>query len=455
MRFSSNLAAEAAPWIDDPLRFVDEADVFAADDLDPWAEVQRLEASGEAHTAAALALEALTIRGRVLIADQYAGIADLLRDAAACPDPWVGPDPTLDRAWRDPRDRTVGAVRAERRDIAVRAAALDLAVRLGMSETMIRTRGAHADTLRKRCPRVWNAFRAGLVSELNAAAAAQQAASLPFDCPDAWAAFDTAVAAAAKKLAPGKFRLRARVVRERVHPEDLTVRHRRAAEDRGAWVTAEHDAMASFGAYLPAADAYAAYARVDAQARHLAAQPGEDRTLAQLRADVLADLLANGETTLSGPRTGRPSVALTIPVMTLLGHDDAPAMLDGYGPIDLGTARRLAGEATSWIRILTHPVTGTVLDVDRTTYRVPKALRRWLGVRNPVCVGPGCTRLARDCDIDHRLDWQYGGKTSAENTAPLCEPEHVVKTKSKWVLYRDEISGATWWVTPTALRVDV
>ena len=51
---------------------------------------------------------------------------------------------------------------------------------------------------------------------------------------------------------------------------------------------------------MPAADAYAAYARVDAHARHLAAQPGESRTLAQLRADVIADLLANGETALSG-----------------------------------------------------------------------------------------------------------------------------------------------------------
>ena len=103
--------------------------------------------------------------------------------------------------------------------------------------------------------------------------------------------------------------------------------------------------MAGFNAFMPAADAYAAYARVDAHARHLAAQPGEDRTLAQLRADVLADLLANGETALSGPRAGRPSVAITIPVMTMLGHDDAPAILDGYGPIDLDTARRLAGEA--------------------------------------------------------------------------------------------------------------
>ena len=117
-------------------------------------------------------------------------------------------------------------------------------------------------------------------------------------------------------------------------------------------------------------------------------------------------------------------------------------------------ARRLAGEATSWVRILTHPITGTVLDVDRRTYRVPTALRRWLGVRDPVCIGPGCTRPAPDCDIDHRLDWQYGGTTADTNLAPLCERHHVLKTKSAWKLYRDEITGVTWWVTPTARIVD-
>ena len=285
---------------DDPSRFVDEADVRAPDEVPPWVAIARLEANGEAHSMAALALEDVTIRGRMLVADQYAGVADLLADAAACPDPWVGPDPTLDPAWRDPRDRTASAVRAERRDIAVRAAAADLAVRLGMSETMIRTRAAHADTLRQRCPRVWEAFRNGQVSELNAGAAAQQAASLPSDSPEAWAAFDDGVMVAAQKLPPNKFRLRARAVRERVHPEDLETRHRRAAEDRNMWITPEHDGMASLSVFGPAADIYAAYARADAHARHLREQPGETRTLAQLRADVVADLLVNGETTESG-----------------------------------------------------------------------------------------------------------------------------------------------------------
>lgn len=453
MIISPSLPGLPAWILADPEQYLDESDVLDPGELPPEIDDAQLEATGESQVAAMNALESVTAHARALLADQHAGIADVLRDAAAHPDPWVGPDPTQDPAWRDPRDRPIAAVRRERRDIAVRAAALDLAVRLGMSETTIRTRATHADALRERCPRVWSAFRGGSVSEQNAAAAAQQALSLPADEPSSWARFDEAVAEAATSLPPGKFRLRARVARERAHPESLDVRRARAAGDRNTWLTAEHDGMASLTIFGPAAKVYDAFARGEAHARHLSAQDGEQRTHAQLRTDTILDILTTGETSGSSVGARHRPVALTVPVMTLLGHGDEPAVLDGYGPIDTETTRRLAGQATSWVRILTHPVKGTVLDVDRTTYRVPNPLRRWLGVRDPVCVGPGCTRPARECDIDHRLDWQHGGRTSADNTAPLCEPHHVIKTKSRWRLYRDEATGATWWVTPTALTV--
>lgn len=70
------------------------------------------------------------------------------------------------------------------------------------------------------------------------------------------------------------------------------------------------------------------------------------------------------------------TVVVTVPGLTLLGRGDEPATLEGCGPIDLDTARRLAGSATSWVRLLTHPVSGAPLVLDRTTYRVPVALRR-------------------------------------------------------------------------------
>jgi hypothetical protein len=438
---------------EDPTRFLDERDVLPPGEVPPPIEgASDIWANGAAHSAAAAALEDVSIRMNALIAEQYASISAMLEDAQRCPDPWVGPDPTLDPGWVDPRDRSAAEVRRERREIAVRATVADIATRLHVSETTVRTRATLAGTLRARCPQVWDGFRSGWIVEQNAVTAARLAASLP-DVAEVWTAFDDRIAEAAASAPPGAFRLRARNARERVHPESVDERHRRAAADRRVWLEPELDGMTLLSALLPAADAAAAFGRVDADARHLHDQRDETRTLAQLRADALVDLLSSGRTEATG-RAPRATIAITVPVMTLLGRSDEPAMLDGYGPIDIDTAKRLAGEAASWVRILTHPVTGTVLDVDRTTYRVPKALRRWLGVQHPVCVFAGCARPAKDCQIDHRLDWQFGGKTAGTNLAPLCEPHHVVKTESEWTLHRDPATGATWWISPTGRRVE-
>jgi hypothetical protein len=451
---------ESTAWwaaFDDPERYLDERDVLepgeSAPDPEPQPE-RDARSAAEAHTHAASVLEGVTVRARALTAQQYAGIAEVLRDAAEHPEPWVGPDPTLQPDWSDPRDRTAAQVRRERQDIAVRAAAADLAVRLRFSESMVRTRGAYSETLRARCPLVWDAFLSGSVIEQNAVTVAQLAMTLPHDDPESWSAFDGAIDKAASSLPPGKFRIRARVVRERVHRESIDDRHRRAVADRAVWVTPELDGMASMTWFGPAVEAVSAYSRIDAHARHLRDQDGEQRTLAQLRSDVLRDLLLSGTSDLLPRGEGRASLAITIPVLTMLGEGDEPATLGGYGPIDIETAKRLAGEAASWVRILTHPVTGTVLDVDRKTHRVPKALRRWLDARDPVCIFAGCTRPAKECQIDHRVEWQYGGTTADTNLAPLCEPHHVIKTKSNWELYRDTATGASWWVTPTALKVE-
>ncbi len=193
--------------------------------------------------------------------------------------------------------------------------------------------------------------------------------------------------------------------------------------------------MATLTAFLPAARASEAMARVDRAARHLRTRPDEERTLAQLRADAFADLLA-AEAAVpdshGGPRPSRAAVVVTIPALTLLGADDAPATLDGYGPIDLDTARHLAGEATSWIRVLTHPVTGVPLALDRTRYRVPTALRRWLGIMSPTCIFPGCGRAARDCDLDHLRAWAEGGPTDDDNLAPECRHHHRIRHETLW-----------------------
>ncbi|MGC0370967.1 DUF222 domain-containing protein [Microbacterium sp. SLBN-111] len=466
---------DAAPWPDD-------ADVQAAADS-AWAVALGLldEDAAEAGDssspdAPALLLERLEDRAAArhrATAAEYDLIFRVLQDAADDPDPWVGPDPTLDGLWHDPRGRTVAAVRRDRLDMAERAAVAEIAVRLRLAEQTVRTRGAHAAVLSERCPGVWAAFTDGLVSERHAIETARLAATLPVDRAS-WEAFDTGARDRALRLSPARFATSVRGLRERVHAESVETRHQRARADRGVWMAAELDGMATLTAFLPADRAAAAMTQLDSTARHLATAEGEERTLAQLRADAFADLLtgvgmagdAAADSSASRmdagteraprptPAPARPSVIVTIPALTLLGADNAPATLDGYGPIDLDTARRLAGEATSWIRVLTHPVTGTPLALDRTTYRVPTALRRWLGVTSSTCAFPGCGRPARDCDLDHLHAWSEGGATDDDNLDPECRHHHRLRHETRWAASRDPDTGDLAWTTPLGAQVD-
>ena len=52
---------------------------------------------------------------------------------------------------------------------------------------------------------------------------------------------------------------------------------------------------------------------------------------------------------------------LTAIALSLAGCSEEMAILEGYGPIDLDPARKLLGNAEELIRLVTHPVTGTVL----------------------------------------------------------------------------------------------
>ncbi|WP_144784818.1 HNH endonuclease signature motif containing protein [Microbacterium sp. BH-3-3-3] len=465
-------------------------------------------------------LECVVTERQRATADEYRLILAILDDAAFDPTPWVGHDPTLDRAWNDPRGRTPGAVRRDRIDLAERAAVAEVAVRLRLSEQTVRTRAAHARTLAVDCPRLWTAFSEGRLSEKHAVDAARLASTLPAGDDAAFQRFDDEACPQALVLPPAKFAVAARAIRERVHAESLEARHRRAAEDRGVWMRAELDGMASLHALLPADRARAVMSRLDRAARHLRAAPDEERTLAQLRADAFADLVTMTEdpgqnATAPSPDTApesstsraavptppvagtakqrvvaadaktRPSdaatrapveadsaenaephepvtgrtfraappatVVVTIPALTLLSRDSEPATLEGYGPIDLETARRLAGNATSWIRLLTHPVTGAPLVLDRKTYRVPVALRRWLGVTSPTCVFPGCGRAARECDIDHLTAWADGGTTDDDNLDPKCRHHHRLRHETRWDLDR-AAGGDTAWISPLGGR---
>jgi hypothetical protein len=228
--------------------------------------------------------------------------------------------------------------------------------------------------------------------------------------------------------------------------------------------------MASLLIRLPAADAAAVYTAVDAAARQQQkASPDDNRTLDQARADVLAGLgwsaLMSGHLGCCrddcnhlglrlGTRRGRPvAVNVTVAYSTLLGADDRPAHLEGYGPITAEVARRLAGHGL-WRRILTDPVSGVVLDVGRERYTPPADLAEHVLVRDRSCRFPTCTRAADGCDLDHTIPFEQGGTTNAGNLGPVHRGHHNDKTHHGWQLQQVQ-PGRFVWTAPTGHSYEV
>jgi hypothetical protein len=182
----------------------------------------------------------------------------------------------------------------------------------------------------------------------------------------------------------------------------------------------------------------------------------DTRTVGQIRTDVFTDLLLTGHATPEVSNGSIPEseaivahVQVTVPVMTALGHDTTPAELTGHAPIDTATALRLAGTASGWDRVLTHPVTGTVVAVDR--YRPTDHLKRVLRVRDEHCRFPGCRIPTRRCDIDHTIAREHDGPTEVTNLAHLCRRHHTLKHHSAWRV-RQTDDGVLHWTSPTGRR---
>jgi Domain of unknown function (DUF222)/HNH endonuclease len=169
--------------------------------------------------------------------------------------------------------------------------------------------------------------------------------------------------------------------------------------------------------------------------------------------DTAGDTTGAGSSVVTSPVSAhRPLIHVTVPITTLMGMDDEPGELAGYGPIPAPVARQLAADPRgTWRRLLTDPVAGTLLDYGRRTYRPPAGLAGFVRARDGRCRYPGCRRPAVACELDHVQPWQLGGGTSEDNLCALCERHHDLKEQPGWqvVLHPDR---AVEWITPTGHR---
>ncbi|WP_425839833.1 DUF222 domain-containing protein [Microbacterium sp. PA5] len=370
--------------------------------------------------------------------------------------------------------RAVEVVRAQEdvpgpsgvRDVPLRSMAAQLGAALRVSDRTVQRQLSDAVVLTERFPGTWAALAAGEVSGAHVRVIVE--AGLPIDDHEARAVFEEAALQVARRETPGRLRPAVRVLAARLHPVPLAERHAVAARGRCVLVRDLDDGMAELIATLPAHLAYGIRDRLDQYARRVIDARGDvesagalldepvlqdTRRIDEVRADVFVDLLLTGHATPEVSNASIPEteaiiahVQITVPALTALGADTTPAELTGHAPIDTATALRLAGTASGWDRVLTHPVTGSVLAVDR--YRPSDQLKRALRVRDEHCRFPGCRIPTRRCDIDHTTAREHDGPTELTNLAHLCRRHHTLKHHSAWRV-RQTPDGVLHWTSPT------
>jgi len=317
-------------------------------------------------------------------------------------------------------------------DIPLREVVAELGAALRVGDQTVHGWLGSGSVLVHRYPATLRALRAGVIDERHAAAILDAGAAIEDD--DLRAEYERRILEVAAVESAARVRVTARTIAGRLQRDLVDDRQRRAHERRRVRLYDIEDGLTRLVADLPAALARAAFERVSDLAAAVDGDGDDERDrrcLDERRADALADLLIGG-TPMAHPdvRSGGGAVQVTVPLLTLAGVDDEPAILAGHGPIDAETARRLAAAAPGWERVVQHPLTGEVLACDR--YRPSAALRRLIDARDEHCRWPGCRRSARRCDADHTVAYAEGGETAGSNLALFCRRHHRLKHASPW-----------------------
>jgi hypothetical protein len=301
-----------------------------------------------------------------------------------------------------------------------------------------------------RCPSVMQAWRLGTIDARKAEAIAgthelcrQTLPSKPLEL-----LMTSAIEHAGDHTLP---QLRDWLRRREIAADPTAAERRRQAAllERRVVVRPAGDGMSELWATLPSLGARAIQQALDLVAREAGAV--DPRTMDQRRADALIELVT-GE---AEPRATQLHVV--VPADVLGGTSDKPGWLPGVGPITAAQARQLAGtgadpdSATVIRRLVTDPVSGTLVDLTEDRYRPSGALERAVRARDMTCRFPGCRRSAigpsSGTDLDHTVPWPEG-KTSAGNLAALCRRHHRLKHMPGWKVIM-QADGTMTWTTPT------
>jgi hypothetical protein len=245
--------------------------------------------------------------------------------------------------------------------------------------------------------------------------------------PDALEAMSTRQAAAAASAAA-----------YRADPMSFVERRRKAEADRHTTLRPAPDVMTWFTALLTVKQGVAVHAALSQEADRRRAA-GDERSRGQIMADTLVDrvLAPLGARTSDGSSSGLPlMVNLVVRDTVLLGDDDGPGWVEGFGevPGDLlreWIAASLESGLDVWLkRLYEKPETGELIAMDSRARRFDGGLAAFLRLRDRGCRETWCAAQVRH--LDHAVDVAMGGATDTSNGQGVCEGHNYAKQAHGW-----------------------
>jgi hypothetical protein len=216
-----------------------------------------------------------------------------------------------------------------------------------------------------------------------------------------------------------------------------------AVKDRRVSLRPAPDTMTWLGALLPVKDGVAVFAALD-QAAKTAAAAGDERTRGQVMADTLVDRVTGRSANDAKPRV---EVKIVMSADSLTADADQPAMVEGYGPVPAGWARKALSDAEVFVRRLFTDPAGQLVAMESRARKAPDGLAEFVATRDGgICRTVGCDAPIRN--IDHIQRHTDGGETSAVNLQGLCERCNQAKEALGWQA-RPGPDGSITTITPT------
>jgi hypothetical protein len=244
---------------------------------------------------------------------------------------------------------------------------------------------------------------------------------------------------------------KAKEIAARLDAQAVVDRAAKAEADRTVTIRPAPDCMAYVTVFLPMAQGVGMYAALKRQA---------DTTFDERsRGQVMADTAYERVTGTPAQQPASVALNLVMSDQALWGQDNAPAILDGYGPIPASLAQRLVKDAVVDARSLArlrrlyrHPKSGALVAMESRSRLFPKGLAELIGRRDRTCRTPYCDAPIRH--RDHALPRNRGGPTSALNGLGECERCNYVKEAPGWRVSTAEENGThtAEFVTPTGAR---